>query len=172
MTFAVAPWPNPVKLVNPIPLYTWDPLVGVSPIPVFSTLVRLLPDAPVFIGPPTANTFAVWSKLFTVCSNLSPCVNTVWVVDPKLTLTLFEKAMTGFFFFILWRLILELNSKTLDGTFVTNCALLSLNLRSSYWLGVHVLLFCDLNSEPRTGWVEFIPWVIKSLSPILLINAK
>ena len=166
VTFAVKPEPSPVKDVNPIPVYG----PSVNPIPALDIIVNLL--FPVFSGPPVLNTLPEWTTPSTVCCISSFCVMTVSVDIPNLTLTLFENATTGLFFLILPRGSSLLKSNRLDGVFVTKSALLSLNLRSSYWLAVQVLLFCDLNSEPRVGWVLFNPWVIKSLSPILLMNAR
>ena len=54
--------------------------------------------------------------------------------------------------------------------FVTNFALFNLNFKSSYWLGVHVVAFWDLNNEPRAGCLSFNFWVIKSGSPILFMK--
>ena len=53
---------------------------------------------------------------------------------------------------------------------VTNFALFNLNFKSSYWLGVHVEAFCDLNSDPNVGCLSFSFLVNKSTSPILVIK--
>ena len=60
----------------------------------------------------------------------------------------------------------------LDGVFVTNFALNSLNFKSSNWLASQVDPFCDLNNEPIYGCLLLIEPRIKSSSPTLDVNVK
>ena len=94
VTFAVAPWPSPVRVVNWTPVY----VPSVNPIPVFDTMVNLL--VPVANGPPVLNTLPVCPP---VCCISSFGVITVVIGLANLIETLFENPTTGFDFLILPR---------------------------------------------------------------------
>ena len=91
---------------------------------MFGTKSTLL--APVVIAPPEA----VIRPVLVPCLSSDPTPNEV-VVDAIETFNLFEYATTGFSFLIYCSCNSLLRRRTLDGVLVTNCALLSLNLRSS-----------------------------------------
>ena len=91
---------------------------------MFGTKSTLL--APVVIAPPEA----VIRPVFVPCLSSDPTPNEV-VVDAIETFNLFEYATTGFSFLIFCNCNPLLGKRTVDGVLVVNCALLSLNLRSS-----------------------------------------
>ena len=92
---------------------------------MFGTKSTLL--VPVVIAPPEA----VIRPVFVPCLSSDPAPNEV-VVDAIETFNLFEYAMAGFSLLIFCNCNSLLGKRTLDGVLTTNCALLSLNLRSSY----------------------------------------
>ena len=77
-------------------------------------------------------------------------------VIPIETFALLEYANTGLSLLIIAEFNSALSNNTIDGVLVTKFAFLSVNFKSSNWLGVQVDWFCDLNNEPRYGWVLLI----------------
>ena len=145
VTVAVQELPKPVSVVNPIPVNV--PFVKPTPA-VGWTSARMLSLGAVLTdnGPPVANIL----PLLLPCLISLPSPNAVFVAAIP-TNCLLEYAVTGLFFLIFPTGSSLLKNETDTGVSVTNFALLSLNLRSSNWLGVQVDWFCDLNSEPRYG---------------------
>ena len=139
-TVALHEFPNPVKDENSI--FEYVPCV--IPIPVLaSNSKEVVPD----------KTSPAKDDIF---PTVAPCIislplSNVVVVDAIEINCLFEYAVIGLFFLILVNGSSVLKKLTAEAVFVTNFALLSLNLRSSNWLGVQVVWFWDLNNDPRYG---------------------
>ena len=181
VTSPIIPVPSPVWVTIEISEYVRTPLEGVYPTPGLIMVAALLSS--IFATPAVlirvADAFRL-SNWLMVTPGTNPADKVFDIAVPNPTIAFLDRDVIEFSANVGTSSLpvanSELKNLPVEGD-VLNTALLIRNFMSSYWLGSHVVPFCDLNNDPKYGcWLiktccsSGNPTVDMSTSPILDIQ--